>query len=152
MKTEFKLKNDLKEIERLAATVLAFGREQELSEKLVWEIRLVLEEIVTNIISYGYEDQKEHNIAVSIMNSEQYITLVVRDDARPFNLLEHPAPDLKIPLEGREVGGLGIHLVRKIMDEIDYKREADGNRLFMRRRKQQARFQKGHGGKTVGGR
>jgi serine/threonine-protein kinase RsbW len=152
MKTEFKLKNDLKEIELLAGPVFAFGREQGLSEKLVWEIRLVLEEIVTNIISYGYEDQKEHTIAVSIMDSQQYISLVVRDDARPFNLLEYPVPDLKIPVEGREVGGLGIHLVRKIMDEIDYKREAEGNRLFMRRRKQQSRFQKGHGGKTVVGR
>jgi anti-sigma regulatory factor (Ser/Thr protein kinase) len=135
MKTELELKNDLAEIERLAARVLSFGQEHKLPDELVWEIRLVLEEIITNIISYGYEDQAPHTIAVSIVNSDKDITLCVRDDARPFNLLEHPAPDLDIPLEERGIGGMGVHIVREIMDEIDYRREADENVVVMRRLK-----------------
>lgn len=137
MKTVIKLKNDLIEIERLAGCVLAFGEENELDDDIVWEIRLVLEEIVTNIISYGYEDMAEHEIEVSIVNGEENITVNVRDDAKPFNLLEHPRPDLEIPLEDRGVGGMGIHVIREIMDEINYKREDDGNLLVMRRRKLQ---------------
>jgi anti-sigma regulatory factor (Ser/Thr protein kinase) len=137
MKTGLKLKNDLIEIERLAGCVLAFGEENELSDDIVWEIRLVLEEIVTNIISYGYEDKAEHEIAVSIVNGEEDITVSVRDDAKPFNLLEYPGPDLEIPLEDRGVGGMGIHMVREVMDEINYKREDDGNLLVMSRRKLQ---------------
>jgi len=135
MKTELKLKNDLVEIERLAGQVLSFGREQNLPDELVWEIRLVLEEVVTNIISHGYADRAAHAIEVSIVNSASDITLSVRDDAQPFNLLEHPLPDLTIPLEERGVGGMGVHIVREIMDEIDYKREADGNVVVMRRYK-----------------
>ncbi|MBW2217476.1 MAG: ATP-binding protein [Deltaproteobacteria bacterium] len=135
MKTGLKLKNDLIEIERLAGCVLAFGEENELNDDIVGEIRLVLEEIVTNIISYGYEDKARHEIAVSIVNGEEDITVSVRDDAKPFNLLEYPRPDLEIPLEDRGVGGMGIHMVREIMDEINYKREDDGNLLVMRRRK-----------------
>ncbi|MDX2512844.1 MAG: ATP-binding protein [Desulfobacterales bacterium] len=135
MRTDITLKNDLIEIERLAGLVRDFGRENRLSEDLVWEIRLVLEEIVTNIISYGYEDRADHAIDVNMVNSEQEITLKVRDDARPFNPLEQPVPDLEIPLEDRGIGGMGIHIVREIMDEIDYKREDNGNLLVMTRRK-----------------
>lgn len=136
MRTDITLKNDLIEIERLAGLVRDFGRENRLSEDLVWEIRLVLEEIVTNIISYGYEDRVGHAINVNIVNTDQAITLKIRDDARPFNLLEQPVPDLEIPIEDRGVGGMGIHIVREIMDEIDYKREDDSNLLVMTRHKQ----------------
>jgi len=135
MKTELKIQNDLAEIERLANRIRSFGREHELPDVFVWEIRLVLEEIVTNIISYGYEDQKSHTIEVSIANENEDIVLAVRDDACPFNLLEHPEPDMDIPIEEREIGGMGIHLVREIMDEIEYSREADQNMVVMRRRK-----------------
>lgn len=135
MNIDLKFKNELSEIERLVGCVLAFGEENELTDEIVWEIRLVLEEIVTNIISYGYEDKADHAIEVSIVNTEEDITVRVRDDARPFNLLAHPRPDLEIPLEEREVGGLGIHLIREMMDEISYEREADGNLVVMRKRK-----------------
>ncbi len=136
MRTDITLKNDLVEIERLAGCVRDFGRENQLPEDLVWEIRLVLEEIVTNIISYGYEDRADHAIDVNLVTSEQDITLRVRDDARPFNPLAQPVPDLEIPIEDRGIGGLGIHIVREIMDEIDYKREDNGNLLVMTRHKQ----------------
>lgn len=135
MRTDITLKNDLIEIERLAGHVRDFGRENRLSEDLVWEIRLVLEEILTNIISYGYEDRADHVIRVVIVNAEQDITLRICDDARPFNPLEQPGPDLEIPMEDRKIGGLGIHLVRELMDEIEYRREDDGNLLVMTRHK-----------------
>jgi anti-sigma regulatory factor (Ser/Thr protein kinase) len=135
MRTDITLKNDLVEIERLAGHVRDFGRENRLSADLVGEIRLALEEIVTNIIAYGYEDRADHTIRVTLVNTKQDITLSIRDDARPFNPLEQPGPDLEIPLEDRGIGGLGIHLVREIMDEIDYRREEGGNLLVMTRHK-----------------
>lgn len=136
MRTDITIKNDLIEIERLAGRVRNFGRENRLSEDLVWEIRLVLEEIVTNIISYGYEDRAEHAIDVNIVNTDQDITLRIRDDARPFNPIEQSVPDLEIPIEDRGIGGMGIHIVREIMDEIGYKREEDSNLLVMIKHKQ----------------
>jgi len=131
MKTDITLKNDLIEIERLAGHVRHFGRENQLPEDLIWEIRLVLEEIVTNIISYGYEDRVDHAIHVDIVNTDQAITLRIRDDARPFNPIEQPAPELEISIEDRGIGGMGIHIVSEIMDEIGYKREEDSNLLVM---------------------
>ncbi len=119
----------------MAGWVRDFGRENWSSEELVWQIRLVLEEVVTNIISYGYENHTDHTIEVQIVDSEQAVTLSVRDGACPFNLLEYPVPDLEIPLEDRKIGGMGIHMVRQIMDTIDYKREAGENRLRMRKSK-----------------
>ncbi len=135
MRIKITLKNKLAEIERMAGWVRDFGRENWPSEELVWQIRLVLEEVVTNIISYGYENQADHIIEVQIADAEQAVTLSVRDDACPFNLLEHPVPDLEIPVEDRKIGGMGIHMVRQIMDTIDYKREAGENRLLMRKSK-----------------
>ncbi|MCP3955578.1 MAG: ATP-binding protein [Desulfobacterales bacterium] len=131
------LKNDLAEMGRLGARVASFGREHELPAGLIEEIRLALEEVVTNIISYGYgyEDQGRHTIEVSIVDSEQDIIISVRDDGRPFNLLEHPVPDLDLPLEYREVGGLGIHIMRKLMDQVDYMREDGSNLVVMSRHK-----------------
>ncbi len=129
------LKNDLAEMGRLGAWVGSFGREHELPAELIEEIRLALEEVVTNIISYGYEGQGRHTIEVSIVDSEQDITISVRDDGRPFNLLEHPVPDLDLPLEYREVGGLGIHIMRKLMDQVDYMRKDGSNLVVMSRLK-----------------
>ncbi len=133
MKTVLKLKNDLNEIERLANSVLAFGDENKLKDNIIWEIRLALEEIVTNIISYGYEDKENHIIVVSIDTGEKDITISIKDDGIPYNILEHPKPDLEIPFEDRDIGGMGIYMVREIMDEVNYKRVDNMNQLVMRR-------------------
>ncbi len=133
MKTVLRLKNDLNEIERLANSVLAFGDENKLKDNIIWEIRLVLEEIVTNIISYGYEDKENHIIVVSIDTGEKDITISIKDDGIPYNILEHPKPDLEIPFEDRDIGGMGIYMVREIMDEVNYKREDNMNQLVMKR-------------------
>ncbi len=133
MKAALTVKNNLTEIERLADWVLDFGRDQDLQDDLVWELRLVLEELVTNIISYGYADTAEHTIAVSMTARSADIIVRIQDDAGPFNLLEHPLPDLDIPYEDREIGGMGIHMIRKIMDEISYTRKENGNLLVLKR-------------------
>ncbi len=133
MKTVLRLKNDLNEIERLANSVLAFGDENKLKDNIIWEIRLILEEIVTNIISYGYEDKENHIIVVSIDTGEKDITISIKDDGIPYNILEHPKPDLEIPFQDRDIGGLGIYMVREIMDEVNYKRVDNMNQLVMRR-------------------
>jgi serine/threonine-protein kinase RsbW len=93
---------------------------------------LVLEEIVTNVILYGCEDGLEHEISVRLSWEDPYIKLEVEDDGRPFNPLEAPPPDTGKPLAERQVGGLGIHLVREMMDELEYRRENDKNLLTLK--------------------
>ncbi len=86
---------------------------------------LAIEELVTNCIKYGYDDAGEHIVEIKLQLSGTELVLTVTDDGRPFNPLDFPAPDTKLPVEARPIGGLGIHLLRRMSDRMDYLR-ADG--------------------------
>jgi serine/threonine-protein kinase RsbW len=118
----FSLACDLAELDQLHAMVETFGRVHELQKKTVFETNLVLEEIFTNIVSYGYEDKKPHKVHFFLQWDEDKINIRVEDDGRPFNLLEAKPVDLKTDLDQRSIGGLGIHLIRKLMDKVTYRR------------------------------
>lgn len=91
---------------------------------------LVFEEIVTNIIRYGFDDGKEHAIDVSFARGDGDLTLIFEDDGRAFDPRTVPAPDLHRPLAAAPIGGRGIFLVRKNAKRIDYERTGKGrNRL-----------------------
>ena len=126
------LRNDLAELQRLNQIVAQFAERHRLASELVFRVTLVLEEIITNVILYGYEDGLEQKISVRLSWKDPYIKLEVEDDGRPFNPLETPPPDKRKPLAERQVGGLGIHLVREMMDELEYWRENDKNLLVLK--------------------
>jgi phosphoserine phosphatase RsbU/P len=125
------LKNDLAELQRLTQLVTEFAQHHGLASELVFRVTLVLEEIITNVISYAYEDDLEHEIEVRLYWHDPDMKLEVQDDGRPFNPLETPPPDIGKPMAERQVGGLGIHLVREMMDELEYRRENDKNFLVL---------------------
>jgi len=87
---------------------------------------LVFEEIVMNIIRYGFDDGREHTIEVSFARGEGELTLIFDDDGRPFDPRNVPAPDLHRPLAAAPIGGRGIFLVRKNAKRLDYERTAKG--------------------------
>ncbi len=128
------LQNRLSELERLGRIVAEFGEDHRLSDKVLYAVNLALDEIVTNIISYGYEDQADHQILLRLSLKEKELTAEVEDDGKPFNPLEAPEPDLDQPLEERKVGGLGIHLIRNMMDGMEYRRQNGKNLLVMKKR------------------
>ena len=128
------LDNDLPEISRLAEEVERFGAAHGLSEGTVFAVNLALEEIVTNIISYGYPDGGRHVIHLRMDLAGEELRIAIADDARAFNPLEKEEPDLDGSVDERPVGGLGIHLVRKLMDEVRYERRDDQNRLSLTKR------------------
>jgi phosphoserine phosphatase RsbU/P len=125
------LRNDLSEVQRLNQVVTEFAAQHHLPPELVFRVNLVLEEIVTNVISYGYDDSLEHDISVHLSWQDPRIELEIKDDGRPFNPLEASSPEMERPLVERPVGGLGIHLVRSMMDHLDYRREGDKNCLLL---------------------
>jgi len=91
---------------------------------------LVFEEIVTNIIRYGFDDSKEHKIDVSFARNDSELTLIFDDGGRPFDPRKVPNPDLHRPLASAPIGGRGIYLVRKTAKRLDYERTNKGrNRL-----------------------
>jgi serine/threonine-protein kinase RsbW len=134
MKKILILKNKNSEIRILANGVLDFGRENDLHQNVLDDIRLAFEEMFSNIVSYGFEDDREHEIVMDMELSADLLTMKIRDDGRPFNPTVYVNPDLEKPLDEREVGGLGIHLVRHVIDEWEYKSEQGKNILTMKKR------------------
>lgn len=129
------LKNHLSEMERLRQIVEEFSQKHQLDESTTFALDLVLEEVVTNVIKYGYQDQERQDrihVDLSLMNGE--LTIVIRDEGRPFDPTAHPEPDLELPLATRPIGGLGIHLVRNFMDSVEYKRQGNENVLTLKKR------------------
>jgi len=132
-KLRLTIKNRLEEITRLAEEIEQFAESRRLPGKLAFQLNLVVEEIVTNIIKYGYNDQGDHEITVVLEAKGGAVLITVIDDGRQFNPLEAPEADTGLPTEDRPVGGLGIHLVRQIVDDIEYRRENSRNLLTMKK-------------------
>ena len=132
-KISFKLSNSLSELNKLNQKIDTFGMQIGLTNKLKFEINLVLEEIFTNIISYGYRDEKEHWIAVTISSENDTITIRIEDDGIFFNPLESETPDLKCPVGERPVGGLGVHIVKHYTQCCEYERRKNKNILTLKK-------------------
>ena len=128
-----RIKNDLSEIRKLADIAERFGKKNGFSDDLINDINLSLEEIVHNTIAYGYEDGLVHLIDVRISLKERELTLEIVDDAMAFDPLEAPKPDVDKPVQDRTEGGLGIFLVRSIMDKMEYERRGDKNILLLKK-------------------
>jgi anti-sigma regulatory factor (Ser/Thr protein kinase) len=125
------LKNDLGEIGRLAAELELFCDQEELPVKTCLELNLVLEELVTNTISYGYSDHLSHLIRVDLQRQDDRVKVTIEDDGAEFNPLKAPPPHMSKNIDDLEPGGLGIHLVRELTDEAEYSREDGYNRLVL---------------------
>jgi serine/threonine-protein kinase RsbW len=132
--TTVTLKNRLSEIARVAHVVETFGSRHALPARLVFEVNLALDEILTNVISYGYDDDAEHDIVVRLTMQPGELAVQVEDDGRPFNPLDVAAPSLDVPLQERPIGGLGVHLVRKVIDGVEYRRQDGKNIMVMTKR------------------
>ncbi len=130
---EIKVPNKLSALASANQTLTEFGRHHGLPDNVLHNLNLALGEILTNIISYGYTDSGEHQITVRLTVEPGEMRVEVEDDGQPFNPLEAPEPDTTKPLEDRTVGGLGVHLVRKLTDGLEYQRYEGKNLLVMKK-------------------
>ena len=128
------LRNERREVPRLAEEVEKFGLECGLSTDDTSHVNLALDELVINVIKYAYDDRQDHLIHVTLLMDGDELTIVVEDDGRAFNPLAAPPPNLDAPIEQRPIGGLGIFLVKSIADSLDYRREGGRNILTLRKR------------------
>jgi len=102
-----------------------------LSKKLIFEMNLALDELFTNIITYGFRDDKKHTIKIHIVAEHNQLKLRIEDDGIPFDPAMVESPDLACKIEDCRIGGLGIHLIKNLMDEIRYERVNDMNLLYL---------------------
>ena len=124
----------LSEISRIADLVEAFCAARGFPAALSYNINLALEELLTNTISYGFDDGPGHEIEVRIRSEGDEIVVEEIDNARPFNPLKAPAPDLDASIDNRSIGGLGVYLVKTVMDDVQYRRAAGRNHVTLRKR------------------
>ena len=132
-RVSLELRNSLSELDTLGQSLQQFGEELGLSNKVLFQICLAMEEIVSNIISYGYTDDAVHWIKIAILHEQGILIIRLEDDGIPFNPLWAQEPDCECPVEERKVGNLGIHLCKKVMDEMIYERCGNKNILTLKK-------------------
>jgi serine/threonine-protein kinase RsbW len=123
--------NDLSEIGRIAVLVEEFCAEHRLGDEIAHAINLSLDELLTNTISYGYDDAAQHAIDIRLTAQDGQVTVVLDDDARAFDPTAAGDPDIDADLDDRPLGGLGIHFVRAMMDDVQYRRLDGRNQLTL---------------------
>ena len=126
--------NKLSELASANQTLTEFGRQHGVPEDVLHDLNLAVGEILTNIISYGYPGGGDHEITVRLGIESSEMRVAVEDDGEPFNPLEVAEADTSKPLEERAIGGLGVHLVRKLTDGLEYQRHEGRNLLVMKKR------------------
>lgn len=128
-----RIPNELAAIRRVAHAVEAFCTDHAIPPSLAMNLNLAVDEIVTNIISHGSKDDGRHDIEVDMRLAAGILAVDVIDDGVAFDPLKMPAPDVHAAIEERPIGGLGIHLIKSLMDSVEYRRDGERNRLSLRK-------------------
>jgi len=128
---ELTLHNRAPEIRRVHEALDQFAAKHRLPVAGLARLHVALEEHLTNIISYGYRPGQTGTIQIRLALTESNLRVEIEDDARPYNPLETPDVDTSVPLEAKPVGGLGVLLIRKSVDKIEYRRAGERNLLVL---------------------
>ena len=126
------LANDPAEVARVTTEVTKLVEPFDPPPRAQFVIDLVLEEMVLNVIKHAFDDASPHEILVDVTASETEVLIRIEDDGRPFDPVHATEPDLTLPVEQRPIGGLGIHLVRKMAQGMTYARVDNRNVLNVR--------------------
>ena len=127
------IKNSLTAVQAANQTVSRWLTDLGAPSEIQYFANLAIEEFVTNVIKYGHDDGNQHTIEVSLSLAGSELELTIIDDGREFNPLEAPEPAIGMSVEERPVGGLGIYLVRKMSDRMEYTRAGQKNRLRLQK-------------------
>jgi|SRR5436190_21129834 len=125
------LRCDRSELVRLTELVDRFGVERGMSEDDLTNVRLVLDEIVSNVIRHGHTADGDGRVDVSLALDGHELKIDVTDNGIAFDPLARPAPNLSLPIEQRPIGGLGIYIVKTLAETIAYRREDGQNHLSL---------------------
>lgn len=123
------LANDLGELKRINAALLEFLSEEGVPPAVVNRVRLVVEELVVNIITHAFEDSAAHTIVLTLRTEPGRVHVATEDDGKAFDPRDAPPPPLGRPLEEQGNGGYGIHIVKHMTKALDYERVGHKNRV-----------------------
>jgi len=128
-----RLNADVAELERLSAWLDDYCERHQIPDEPHYHLNVAVEELVLNAIKHGHCLPANCAIEVGLRLSGQALNVTITDTGIPFNPLDAPPPDLTSNLADRPIGGLGIHLVRSLMNSVEYVREGGENRVHLRK-------------------
>lgn len=123
------MRNNVKELAALVDEAVTFLERESLPATTIYNANLVLEEVLTNILKYAFEDPSAHQISVLLTVNDTDLVIRFVDDGLEFDPLSVPPPAMVESVEGAEEGGLGVYLVRKRVTSIEYCRNQSRNIL-----------------------
>ena len=126
-----RIENDLSEIAKVDETLDDFAEQFGVPPAIAATFHIIFDDLLNNVISYGVNDEQRHFIDISLELTESSLIVSIADDGVPFNPLAETAPDTTLSIEDRPIGGLGIHIVVNMVDDISYQRTADKNVLTL---------------------
>lgn len=133
LKREISLKNNLRELERLTSFLEETASAWGFSNDFLFRLNMVLEEVVSNIVLYGFEgNQTDEEILVEMTFNQEEVNIWIKDHGVEFDPLKVPPPDdLEKVASERNIGGLGVYFVRQLMDKVEYQRKGNSNILVL---------------------
>jgi len=129
---ERRFHNQLDDLSRVTEEAVGWMEQSGVNGRAVYMANLALEEMATNILKYGYDDTAVHEIRLRLETHPGALVLTLEDDGHEFDPLAAPEPDVHLPAEERVPGGLGIHLVRRLAEQMQYERRDRRNRLTVK--------------------
>jgi serine/threonine-protein kinase RsbW len=130
---EFSIVNQIDELTRVSEWLEQLGEELELPMSLILSLNLVLEEALTNTIQYGYDDESQHEIDIRFEKTAELVTFILADDGCAYDPTLKTDADITLSADERPIGGLGILLMKKIMNTIEYQRKENRNILTLKK-------------------
>lgn len=119
--------NNRTEIDKVNQLFNEFAHSNDIDQSIRRKTNMIFDELLSNIISYGFQDEEKHTIDIKVELHEKRLVITIIDDGTPFNPFSLKEPDTTLPLEERNIGGLGIHLVKKAVDKYTYQRNINKN-------------------------
>ena len=134
MKKRLVLPNDIETIPQLNEFIDLVAEEVGLDMSLTMSLNLAMEEAVVNVMDYAYPNRQKGNLDIEVTADQEWMTFVITDTGIAFDPTTKEDADTTLSAEERPIGGLGIFLVRQLMDDINYKREGNKNVLTLRKK------------------
>ena len=125
------LANRIDELTRISSFLEECADQWGMSMPVTMSLNLVLEEAFTNVVQYAYTDKNEHEIDLIVEKNGNELEIMLIDDGEPYDPTEQKEPDINLSAEERPIGGLGIFLIKKTMDDVKYFRKDEKNHLVM---------------------
>ncbi len=125
------LTNKVGELDRIKSVVDELCENWDIPLKTGLGINLALEEAFTNIVNYAFTDHEDHSIEIVFTKKTGKLLMTLIDEGIKYDPTQNEDPKTDLPVQDRQVGGLGVFLIRKLMDKVEYKRESDKNYLTL---------------------